>query len=116
MSRPYNTSTSNNGFRYIFVRTRTKLKISFREIVLKISSAFIKSGGGRGEDPYAGWNLKKDFPEGFSVLRKAVPIVKPLNSEDKSWLMSHSSREEKELETMYRVFQSDYPTGAILRP
>ena len=50
------------------------------------------------------------------MLRKAVPNVRPLSPEDKTWLLTNSSREEKELDTMWRGFQADYPTGNILRP
>ena len=53
---------------------------------------------------------------GFSLLRKAVPIVKPLEEEDKAWLLSNSSRDLPELESMWKEFQSNYPTGNILRP
>ena len=42
--------------------------------------------------------------------------MKPLDEEDKSWLLSNSSRELAELEKMWKDFQSNYPTGIILRP
>ena len=52
--------------------------------------------------------------EGFSFLKKAAPVA-PIHTEDLSWLLGHTKRDEKSIKEMHRKFASNYPSGNILR-
>ena len=61
------------------------------------------------------FSFKLTTVKGFGFLKKAAAPVAPINTEDLSWLLGHTKRDETNIKEMHRKFASDYPSGIILR-